>query len=202
MSLSRIDLSTCRVEERNYSLTYDDSDLPRHCGWKVEPRLSTIRNALEGIPKKSVPTDEEVHGVVEDLDENGRWMSISRDGERLVDQPKFKRGEAYLLSERSVCEECADWCGSGRLALWHSIPVMQTVPRRSRSENFVYLVLPDDYYPRQTTTYFHENLPLALYATCSIASVVLPVSAHLVLSCVCGYCDCRPDTDAFQFWCR
>jgi PelA/Pel-15E family pectate lyase len=112
-----------------YSLTYDDSDLPDHYGWKVDSRLDAIDReyrqvaarggeapngaarggaarggaAREGAaregeaPAESPPTADQVRAIIAALDDQGRWIS-KYSGERLVGQPKFKSGEAYLDS--------------------------------------------------------------------------------------------------------
>lgn len=87
----------------NYSLTYDDSDLPDHYGWKRISRLKEIAEAYEsgskGTTNKSGQTvsDAEIRNIIQSLDEQGRWISEYK-GERLVGQPKFKRNEPYLSS--------------------------------------------------------------------------------------------------------
>jgi PelA/Pel-15E family pectate lyase len=82
-----------------YSLTYDDTDLPDHYGWKVASRLDAIeRQYWEGkAPVVAEPTDDEIRRIIAALDDRGRWISTYA-GERLVGQPKFKPGEQYLAS--------------------------------------------------------------------------------------------------------
>jgi PelA/Pel-15E family pectate lyase len=89
-----------------YSLTYDDSNLPDHYGWKVASRLDAIEkkfNAIKtGEPGKQSPLSsdlrQQVQQVLEDLDEQGRWIN-SYSGERLVGQPKFAPGFQYISSD-------------------------------------------------------------------------------------------------------
>ncbi len=89
-----------------YSLTYDDGNLPDHYGWKVESRLAAIERdydlAMKGMPLAAAlsakPTADVVRKVIAGLDEQSRWPS-TYSGERLTGQPKFKPGEQYLSSE-------------------------------------------------------------------------------------------------------
>lgn len=90
-----------------YSLTYDDSNLPDHYGWKTESRLDEIAKQYKAIvatnppvlPKRNeVPTDREVQQVIASLDDQGRWVSTYR-GERLVGQAKIVMDAPYLSSQ-------------------------------------------------------------------------------------------------------
>ncbi len=88
-----------------YSLTYDDSRLPKHYGWKVENRTDELqaeyqRLKKDGAARKPEPevSDADVQRIVRTLDKTGRWMSRF-DGKRLVGQPKFRMDEEYLSSE-------------------------------------------------------------------------------------------------------
>jgi len=92
---------------RDYSLTYDDSDLPAHYGWKTAARLDEIEatyRKLVSSAERSVtsgvvrPTPPQVARIIDALDERGRWTSIY-DGERLVGQAKMPLGARYLSSE-------------------------------------------------------------------------------------------------------
>ncbi len=88
-----------------YTLTYDDSKLPKHYGWKIESRLGEIAkqyyNLKRNVPsvkrRTSVNLEEQVRNIVSSLDRQGRWMSIYR-GEGLVGQPKFKLDSSYISS--------------------------------------------------------------------------------------------------------
>jgi PelA/Pel-15E family pectate lyase len=86
-----------------YSLTYDDSNLPDHYGWKVPSRLKAIAQAYEAgtsnpaTENGKAASDAEVRDIIQSLDEQGRWLSHYK-GERLVGQPKFKMNEPYLSS--------------------------------------------------------------------------------------------------------
>jgi len=92
-----------------YSLTFDDTDLPDHYGWKVDSRLEAIEREFrraateesarrEGeAPAEPPPTAERIRAIIASLDNQGRWISTYA-GERLVGQPKFMSGEVYLES--------------------------------------------------------------------------------------------------------
>lgn len=92
-----------------YSLTYDDKDLPDHYGWKVESRLEAIERKYAAISESEVGSREgeapaeppisadDVRKTIAALDDQGRWISTYA-GERLTGQPKFKPGEQYLAS--------------------------------------------------------------------------------------------------------
>jgi squalene cyclase len=86
-----------------YSLTYDDSDLPDHYGWKRTSRLKAIAEAYESGSKGATSnsgqavSDGEIRKIIQSLDGQGRWISDYK-GERLVGQPKFKMNEPYISS--------------------------------------------------------------------------------------------------------
>jgi PelA/Pel-15E family pectate lyase len=89
-----------------YSLTYDDSQLPDHYGWKVASRLDAIEADYSALaagrePKSKEPSPPElrceVTEIIETQDDKGRWLSTFA-GEPLAGQPKWKRGEQYLNS--------------------------------------------------------------------------------------------------------
>jgi PelA/Pel-15E family pectate lyase len=82
-----------------YLLTYDDTNLPDHYGWKVDSRLTEIEIQF-GYPatqSREPMRSEDVQRVVGELDAEGRWVSTFG-GERLVGQPKFAMGDKYLSS--------------------------------------------------------------------------------------------------------
>ena len=89
-----------------YSLTYDDSNLPDHYGWKVDSRLEVIEREFKLLASAArppadapaAPTAEQVRQLISALDDEGRWLSTYA-GERLTGQPKFKPGERYISSE-------------------------------------------------------------------------------------------------------
>lgn len=88
-----------------YALTYDDSRLPSHYGWKTRSRVGVLREAFALIKAgKKLPEEilssapaPGVKEIVESLDEQGRWIS-EFSGEPLSGQPKFRQGERYLHS--------------------------------------------------------------------------------------------------------
>jgi PelA/Pel-15E family pectate lyase len=89
-----------------YSLTYDDSNLPSHYGWKVVSRVDDLRREYEdrvAKRKRQFVLDDlalraDAKRVVAQLDEHGRWVS-EYNGEQLVGQPKMAIGARYLSSE-------------------------------------------------------------------------------------------------------
>jgi PelA/Pel-15E family pectate lyase len=89
-----------------YTLTYDDGNLPDHYGWKVDSRLESIEREYDLLAsgqkptatQATAPTAEQVRKIIADLDDQDRWIS-TYSGERLTGQPKFKAGERYLSSE-------------------------------------------------------------------------------------------------------
>jgi PelA/Pel-15E family pectate lyase len=89
-----------------YSLTYDDTNLPDHYGWKTPGRIEALEAAFHNAqrgrrrnpPPPAPPAVAEVRQVISALDAEGRWISTFA-GERLVGQPKFKPGDQYLSSE-------------------------------------------------------------------------------------------------------
>lgn len=91
---------------RDYTLTYDDSDLPSHYGWKTEsllPQLSARYQALKSEARGATALDDRgrlaarAAAALGSLDDQGRWISRFS-GEPLVGQPKFKDGEPYIAS--------------------------------------------------------------------------------------------------------
>lgn len=91
---------------RDYRLTYDDSDLPSHYGWKSEYEADGLaeefRLLRDSSPaSKSAPDPEilerQVRQIISDLEGEGRWISIYG-GERLVGQPKFSPQMQYIDS--------------------------------------------------------------------------------------------------------
>lgn len=89
-----------------YSLTYDDSKLPSHYGWKNKARIETLQRAFESIMGREpvlfpiLESDTPKPGIKEilaDLNEDGAWISTFG-GELLSGQPKFEPGERYIHS--------------------------------------------------------------------------------------------------------
>lgn len=89
--------------DAGYRLTYDDSAAPGHYGWKQEARFEEIEKAFQDAkagtppPKAAPPAEDEVRRIVRSLDTEGRWITTFA-GERLVGQPKFVPGFAYVSS--------------------------------------------------------------------------------------------------------
>lgn len=86
-----------------YELTYDDSNVPGHYGWKqsadfdqIEKSYRAVKGGQQAAERAERVSAGKVRRILEELDEN-RWISTYR-GERLVGQPKFERGFRYLSS--------------------------------------------------------------------------------------------------------
>jgi PelA/Pel-15E family pectate lyase len=88
---------------KEYSLTYDDSKLPKHYGWKWPSRIEELSTKLVqhrsgNVPAAPLATEAAVRKAILQLDEPGRWIS-TYDGVRLVGQAKMAVGTKYLSSE-------------------------------------------------------------------------------------------------------
>lgn len=89
----------------DYQLTYDDSDVPSHYGWKGAARIEAIERAYQAALQGEAPPaamaatglEARVRQIIQDLDDQGRWIS-THDGQMLVGQPKIKAGEKYISS--------------------------------------------------------------------------------------------------------
>jgi uncharacterized protein YyaL (SSP411 family) len=90
-----------------YKLTYDDSKLPGHYGWKTVSRLDEIEKRYNELsrgvdrttkPRSLTDLESEVRKIREEIDDRGRWVSTSR-GEPLVGQPKFPLDAHYISSD-------------------------------------------------------------------------------------------------------
>ncbi len=92
--------------DARYRLTYDDSAVPGHYGWKQPARFASIERAYEkatrgGAPAAAPSAAEpaaRVRAVIQEMDADGRWISKYA-GERLVGQPKFRGSFCYISSE-------------------------------------------------------------------------------------------------------
>ncbi len=93
-----------RRSKTRYELTYDDSALPKHYGWKSDSRLDLLEQqyqqllrdgTLAGVPQ---PETAQIRSIIETLDDQGRWVS-SFQGELLVGQMKLPLGTPYLSSQ-------------------------------------------------------------------------------------------------------
>lgn len=91
---------------RDYALTYDDSRLPDHYGWKIDSRLDEIQRSYEAVrssapaekPRIAADLEPRVRQIIAVLDPLDRWLSVSR-GERLIGDTTFPVGSLYLSSE-------------------------------------------------------------------------------------------------------
>lgn len=90
-----------------YSLTYDDSDLPSHYGWKISSRVDRFESRLEKLSENGRRSSDQnradvnpdrIRQILSDLDQSGRWIDVSR-GQSLVGQPKFPEGERFISSQ-------------------------------------------------------------------------------------------------------
>lgn len=92
-----------------YFLTFDDTDLPSHYGWKVRSRLDSIERAYDAAkagrpgPRSTRPPapsslEAKARAIVADLDDQGRWVS-THGRDRIVGQPGFAEGFRFLSSE-------------------------------------------------------------------------------------------------------
>lgn len=88
-----------------YSLTYSDSNLPAHYGWKtdahiqeLEQRVKLVKGGKQVAQLSDADLEMRVKRILAELDNTKRWMTVSK-GERLVGQPKIHNGMSYLSSE-------------------------------------------------------------------------------------------------------
>jgi PelA/Pel-15E family pectate lyase len=83
-----------------YSLTFDDSDLPAHYSWKSKSQVDKLQKQLDNFGKPSKlrkHAPEEVDQIIQELDDQGRWITTAN-GDRLVGQAKLKPGEQFISS--------------------------------------------------------------------------------------------------------
>ncbi len=111
-----------------YDFTYSDAKLPSHYGWKQETSIEELAAEYSALkkagakggslkrslsfndvgklvfeaeddhsPKPRAASEKLVREIVGSLDREGRWVSVYA-GERLVGQPKFKKGFEYIGS--------------------------------------------------------------------------------------------------------
>ena len=89
-----------RRDGEEYSLTFDDSDLPSHYSWKSKSQVDKLQKQLDNFGKPTKPrkyTGQEVDQIIQELDEQGRWITTAN-GDRLVGQAKLKPGEQFISS--------------------------------------------------------------------------------------------------------
>ncbi|MEZ6041804.1 MAG: pectate lyase [Planctomycetaceae bacterium] len=89
-----------------YELTYDDSNLPTHYGFKTAPRTDRIEKRLNELkqsgksPKsasslKTLTRDAEQ--IINELDDQGRWLAMNDN--KPADARSIRKGEAFISSE-------------------------------------------------------------------------------------------------------
>jgi len=103
--------------DARYQLTYDDSAVPQHYGWKQPVRFDAIDQAYQKavrdigrgaarrvhVPRSDAPPSsaseqaDAVRRIIGELDNAGRWITTYA-GERLVGQPKFADGFRFISS--------------------------------------------------------------------------------------------------------
>ena len=92
---------------KEYVLTYDDSDVPSHYGWKQRTKLDRLEQEYTATqagtwapakPKKASSLAKEARATLDQLDAEDRWVS-GVTGDRLTGQPKFGDVRVYLSSE-------------------------------------------------------------------------------------------------------
>lgn len=76
----------------DYRLTFDDTNLPQHYGWKIESRIADLEKPIAAAKP-------DVQKILRELDAEGRWISTFAEGMRLVGNPKFKPGQQFIASE-------------------------------------------------------------------------------------------------------
>jgi len=92
---------------KRYSLTYDDSNLPRHYGWKIQSQWAVLQREYKALEsgrqkqafepgRRKLTLESQI--ILNALDDQARWISTST-GERLVGQPKFPVNSRYIASE-------------------------------------------------------------------------------------------------------
>jgi len=88
---------------KNYTLTYNDANLPKHYGWKWDSRVDELQRAYRRARRGNPPKPAEVaprdaRAIISALDSQGRWLS-THDGGLLVGQAKMAKGAKYLSSK-------------------------------------------------------------------------------------------------------
>lgn len=89
-----------------YTLTYDDSRLPSHYGWKSKSKLDRIEARYHALKQNRGETAarrsssglaRRAEAIIDSLDADGRWVSRF-EGERLVGDQRFRQGDRYISS--------------------------------------------------------------------------------------------------------
>ena len=91
--------------DKRYELTYDDTAVPSHYGWKQSARFDQIEKAylaakdgaVSTAPRSTKDLANEVRGIIQELDAEGRWITTHA-GELLVGQPNFAPGFRFINS--------------------------------------------------------------------------------------------------------
>ncbi|MDA1213944.1 MAG: pectic acid lyase [Planctomycetota bacterium] len=91
-----------------YFLTYDDTNLPDHYGWKVSSKLDRLKKEYEtlvvgklnssGQKTSAKNREQEVRKIIGDLDDKGRWVS-QLNGRQLPGDQKFTENDRFLGSD-------------------------------------------------------------------------------------------------------
>ncbi|MDB5341511.1 MAG: Pectic acid lyase [Planctomycetaceae bacterium] len=92
--------------DAKYQLTYDDSAVPAHYGWKqdihlhhIEQKLADAESLTENVPRTAADIEPRVRHIIHELDDDGRWVS-AYGGEYLVGQPKFPKSPFPYISSQ------------------------------------------------------------------------------------------------------
>lgn len=91
---------------KDYKLTYDDSQVPTHYGFKISAKLERLQERYNKLKQNGPPkpfseprgSAREAGRILEQLSEQGGWLTTADGSTRLVGQPKFRAGDKYLSS--------------------------------------------------------------------------------------------------------
>jgi len=90
--------------DKQYQLSYDDSQVPSHYGWKNQSKLNQIEKSYEllsqGITRERKPkrvSPMVVREVIKMLGDDGSWSHVYQ-GEKLMGSPKFRQDDLYVSS--------------------------------------------------------------------------------------------------------
>lgn len=90
-----------------YSLTYDDSNLPSHYGWKTESRMEELGRQYGRVRAGKPPVEppstrvlaQQAKAAIDGLDHQDRWVTTF-DGRGVIGQLKLPVGTQYLSSQK------------------------------------------------------------------------------------------------------
>jgi PelA/Pel-15E family pectate lyase len=91
---------------RQYTLTYDDSDLPDHYAFKISSRVDKLEAEYKELKRggdraarrpRVADLARSAREIIAALDEKGRWISVTKDG-RLPGGTRLPRGTPHLSS--------------------------------------------------------------------------------------------------------